>query len=123
MFKLPRRDKLKEFIAENGPCSPMLREDIRRDNGCQEEPPMNKFQCQMVDYDDPEEWHEVEAFGPDDAAQEYAELCDSRSAGELFQDNVRDKQVVLVRHRAAEPMRFEISFDYSKYFYAHENHG
>lgn len=79
---------------------------------------MQDYLCQMVDYDDPEEWSAIKAFDAEDAARDYAEKCDSRSAGGLFTDTMQDKQTVLVK-QDGDPQRFEISFDYSKYFYAH----
>ena len=73
--------------------------------------------CQMVGYDGPEDWAEMQrVFDVEDAARDYADLCDSRSAGELF-TNQDEEQVVRVKDATGTITDVVISFDYSKVFY------
>lgn len=75
------------------------------------------FYCQMVDYDDEDDWTAVTNFSAGGAAAEYAEHCDSRSAGEVF-PKPGEKVVVLVKERdQGEVQRFEVDFEYRKSFY------
>lgn len=80
---------------------------------------MAKYLCQMKDYDQDDDWTEIESGFPDIAAIDYAELCDSRSGGEMC-NSMGDTQIILVKLGEAAPMRFEISAEYSKNFYASE---
>lgn len=80
---------------------------------------MAKFRCRMKDYDQDDDWTEIEAGFPDIAAIYYVELCDSRSGGEMC-NSMDDTQIIFVKLGESAPMRFEISAEYSKNFYASE---
>lgn len=73
---------------------------------------MTKYLCQLIGYDKPDQWGEVDAFGPRGAAVAYAEECDSRSAGELF-EKPDDTQIIAIQGGGS----FTVGFDYAKTFY------
>ena len=45
---------------------------------------MKIFECRMVGFDEINEWHDVYAWGVDEAAKKYAVRCDDASGGDLF---------------------------------------
>ena len=80
---------------------------------------MPKFECQHIEAG-PDDWDEYETLSANLAAEMHAATMDHDSGGEWFQDPIKDTVLIRVRHRAAEPMVFEISFDYSKDFFSRE---
>lgn len=76
---------------------------------------MKTFLCQMPEHDDADDWTEVKAWTNEDAATRYAELCDSRSGGELF-DEPDCKQTILVKYGEHPTLSFEVAVDFTKIF-------
>lgn len=79
---------------------------------------MASYFCKMAEYDAPEDWSPVSAFGPKAAALQYAEHCDGRSGGELF-DKPTSVQTVVVREATTgAESRFDVEVEFVKEFHA-----
>jgi hypothetical protein len=82
---------------------------------------MRNFMCQMVGYDDEDDWTEiVKALDAEDAATMYAEQCERRSGGDMLNREDQDKETVLVKETAdaTSVLRFVVTVSYHKHFWA-----
>lgn len=75
----------------------------------------------MKDIDGENDWFEIAAYNASDAAEEYAERCESFSGGELL--NGPDTERVFVKNEDGLVETFEITVDYTKNFYATKTNG
>ena len=71
------------------------------------------FECRMVDYDDDDEWHTVEAQDAEDAASLYAGDCHFRSGSEILALE-NETETVVVRDSDGNQTKWEVSpcYDY-----------
>lgn len=78
---------------------------------------MKTFKCQLVDIDDREEWEEIEAANGQEAAELYAEICDTALDGSVFPDQ-SDFEEVKVRCESGAEFRFAVNARHGKIFRA-----
>lgn len=79
---------------------------------------MAKFQCREVGKFAYDTWITINALDEEFAATQFAEHCDDD--GQRFADPLRDEMTVEVKDATGKLCRFQVSFEYSKDFIAHE---
>jgi hypothetical protein len=81
---------------------------------------MKVWSCRMHDVDDINEWHHISAWTADDAAYEYAKICDASSGGDLFFEHGDWENVDVRLGDDGEIVTFTVEMNYEKVFYAWE---
>lgn len=76
---------------------------------------MKVYLCQMIGFDKTDAWTEVEEYDARTAARVYAQLCDERSGGRLFEnardeDVAGDERIIAIQGNGS----FVVAFEYSR---------